>query len=80
MGKIKSALEIALERTETVKGDREQIGQFEAKQKGKKLANKYLTGGVESLEEEINKTPKNEQENLRQGLFDILISRLILPA
>jgi hypothetical protein len=79
MGRIKSALEIALERTESVKSDRGSIGQFEAKQKGKKLANDFLEGAVKSLEEEINKFPKDEQANLKQGIFDILISQIGLP-
>ena len=79
MGKIKSALEIALERTESVKSDKGSIGQFEARQKGKKLANDFLAGSIKSLEEEINKTAKDEQENLRQGVFDILITRISLP-
>jgi len=35
MGKIKSALEIALERTESVKSDKGSIEQFELKQKAK---------------------------------------------
>ena len=80
MGKIKSALEIALERTESVKSDRNSIGLFEAKQKGKKLANEYLEGAVKSLEEEIKKVSKDEQVNLKQGIFDILISQITLPA
>ena len=86
MGKIRSALEIALERTESVKSDKGSIGQFEAKQKGKKLANQFLDGpeplgsGVKSLEEEIKKAAKDEQENLKQGIYDILISRIVLPA
>ena len=80
MGKIKSALEIALERTESVQSDKDQIGQFEAKQKGKKLANDFLEGNIKSLEAELKKFPKNEQENLKQGLFDILIARICLPS
>jgi hypothetical protein len=80
MGKIKSALEIALERTESVKSDKGSIGQFEAKQKGKKLANQYLEGGIKSLEEEIKKETTTGQESLKQGIFDILISRITLPA
>ena len=79
MGKIKSALEIALERTESVKSDKGSIGQFEARQKGKKLANEFLEGSVKSLEEEIKKTAKDEQENFKQGIFDILITRICLP-
>ena len=79
MGKIKSALEIALERTESVKGDKESIGLFEAKQKGKKLANEFLEGAVKSLDEEIKKTPKAGQTSLKQGIFDVLITQITLP-
>ena len=79
MGKIKSALEIAMERTESVASDKSSIGQFEAKQKGKKLANEYLEGSVKSLEEEIKKLGGEEQASLKQGIFDILISQITLP-
>ena len=79
MGKIKSALEIALERTESVKSDKDSIGQFETKQKGKKLANEFLEGSVNSLEEEIKKVSKDKQESLKQGLFDVFISQINLP-
>ena len=80
MGKIKSALEIALERTESVKSDKGSIGLYEAKQKGKKLANEFLEGAIKSLEEEIKKESGSTQENLKQGIFDVLISRITLPA
>jgi hypothetical protein len=84
MGRIKSALEIALEKTESVKGDKGSIGQFESKQKGKKLANEFLEGSgtsdsCKALEAEIKKTPGGEQASLKQGVFDILISQLVLP-
>jgi hypothetical protein len=80
MGRIKSALEIALERTETVKSDKGSIGQFEAKQNGKKLANRYLAGEIKSLEDEVKKAPKEERASLRQGVFDVLVSQIALPA
>ena len=79
MGKIKSALEIALERTESVKSDKSSIGQFEAKQKGKKLANEVLEGAVKSLAEEIGKASADEQASIKQGIFDVLISQIALP-
>jgi hypothetical protein len=79
MGKIKSALEIALEKTESVKSDKSSIGQFETKQKGKKLANQYLEGEVKSLQDEIKKSPSGEKESLKQGIFDVLISQITLP-
>jgi len=80
MGKIKSALEIALEKTESVMSDKSSIGQFEAKQKGKKLANEFLGGGANTLEGEIKKTASDEQASLKQGIFDVLISQISLPS
>jgi hypothetical protein len=80
MGKIKSALELALERTETIKGDRSSIDQFEAKQRGKKLANAFLENPKDGLEGELKKCPREELGALKQGLFDLLISQVSLPA
>jgi hypothetical protein len=79
MARIKSALEIAMERTESVKGDKGSIDQFEAKQRGKRLANSFLENPKISLEEEIKKLPREQQEALRQGAFDVLVSQVILP-
>jgi hypothetical protein len=79
MGRIKSALEIALERTESVKGDKASIDQFEAKQKGKRLANEFLDGKETSLEQELKKFPMEQKAPFKQGVFDVLISQLILP-
>ena len=84
MGVIKTALEIALEKTENVKSDKSGIDQFKAKQHGKKLANAFLSGeedmSVKSFVEKINNTPGEQKESLKQGIFDILISQIILPA
>ena len=79
MGKIKSALEIALEKTESVKSSKDSIGQFESKQKGKRLANEFLGGAIQSLEEEIKKLNADEQASLKQGIFDVLITQINLP-
>jgi hypothetical protein len=79
MGIIKTALEIALEKTENVKSGRYSVDQFEAKQRGKKLANAFLAG-EKDLAEEIKNTPSELQESLKQGIFDVLISQINLPA
>jgi hypothetical protein len=85
MGQIKSALEIALERTESVKGDKSSINHFEAKQRGKKLANEFLgspggdPGKEVNLGEALKKASKEDAENLRQGIFDVLVSQINLP-
>jgi len=78
MGMIKTALEIALEKTETVKSERSSINQFEAKQRGKKLANAFLSGEID-LTAEIKKTAADQQESLKQGIFDVLITKIALP-
>lgn len=78
MGRIKSALEIALERTESVKGDKTGIKQFESRQQGKRLANEFLAGSA-SLEEGIKKCPKEQQAALIQGIFDVLNAQITLP-
>ncbi|MDR0524244.1 MAG: hypothetical protein LBG90_00040 [Spirochaetaceae bacterium] len=80
MGRIKSALELALERTDSIQSDKAVIGQFEAKQQGKRLANEFLEDPKKSLEEAIKKTPKEQQEPLKQGIFDALVSQITLPA
>jgi len=80
MGSIKSALEIALERTESVKTDKASIGLYESKQQGKRLANAYLADPSKSLEAELKKHPKDQQESLKQGIFDVLVPQITLPA
>ena len=79
MGAMKSALEIALEKTEKVKSDKAGINKFEAKQKGKKLANAYLSGEAD-LMNEIKQSPKEQLKSLKQGIFDVLITKIALPA
>jgi hypothetical protein len=79
MGRIKSALEIALERTESVKGDKKTIDQFAARQQGKKLANAFLAGEDRSLESEIRKADRETRPAFRQGMFEALIAQVALP-
>ncbi|MDR2923814.1 MAG: hypothetical protein LBU85_10820 [Treponema sp.] len=79
MGKIKSALEIAMERTESIKTDKASVGLFEARQQGKRLANEYLANPSTSLEAELKKCPDEQRESLKQGLFDVLAPQINLP-
>ena len=80
MGKIKSALEIALERTESIKTDKASVGLFEARQQGKRLANEYLANpSSTNLETELKKSPQDQRESLEQGLFDVLAPQITLP-
>jgi hypothetical protein len=79
MGRIKSALEIALERTEGVKSDKSSIEQFEAKQRGKRLANAFLEDPARGIADELKKTPPQQRDSFRQGIFEVLIARITLP-
>jgi hypothetical protein len=80
MGRIKSALEIALERTESVKSDKAGIDLYGAKQRGKKLANEFLADPGINPEAEFKKTPGDQLASLKQGFFDVLIAQITLPA
>ena len=81
MGRIKSALEIAMEKTENVKGDKTSIGLFEAKQRGKSLANKFLSGEAASLEGEFKKAASTEERQaLKQGCFEVFVTQITLPS
>jgi hypothetical protein len=80
MGIIKTALEIALEKTENVKSNKSNIGQFEARQRGKKLANAFLAGDLSDIADELKKTSENDRESLKQGIFDVFITQIALPS
>ncbi|MDR3356597.1 MAG: hypothetical protein LBO04_05350 [Spirochaetaceae bacterium] len=82
MGRIKSALELALERTEGVEGDKGSLEQYEAKRQGNKLANEFLENPAAPVTfgEAIRKAPGAVKAALRQGLFDVFLARISLPA
>jgi len=79
MGEIKTALEIAMEKTEKVKSDKSGITQFEVKKQGKKLANAFLEGDVD-LAAELKKASAQDRESLKKGIFDVLVAQIALPS
>jgi hypothetical protein len=82
MGRIKSALELALERTEQIHGDKNCLEQHDARQQGKKLANEYLEGTVSSpaaLDAALKKVPETMKAAVKQGLFEVFFARISLP-
>ena len=80
MGRIKSALEIALERTESIKTDKSSINIFEAKQQGKRLANAFLADPSKNPEDELKQYPQDQWESIKQGMFEVLTPQITLPA
>ena len=82
MGVIKTALEIALEKTAGISGDKSSVIQFEAEQKGKKLANAFLAGEAD-LAEELKKASSEDKtllSSMKQGVFDVFITQITLPS
>lgn len=77
---IKSALEIAMERTKDLKVDPKALAAAEAKQEGKRLAGEYLADPAEAdFKAKLASVPKERREAAREGAFEVLVSRLQLP-
>lgn len=85
MSEIKSALELALERTADIKSDKTKLHEHDALQKGKRLASKFLHPEPDSedppvnLREELKKSSKEDLKQVRQGIFDVILSNITLP-
>jgi hypothetical protein len=79
MGEIKSALELALERTKDVKSDPESLRRHEAVTDGKRLYAKIRNGESVDLAATLKEQSKERRRWMRQGLFDVALSNLNLP-
>lgn len=80
MAHIKSALEIALERTESVKSDHEGIEQYELKKEGKRIAGAFIEAPDDKpIEAELKRYPKEKLPFVRRGAFDVLLAQVSLP-
>ncbi len=80
MAPIKSALEIALERTKDLKADTKAIAANEARQEGKKLAGEFLASPAEvDFAGRLAKGPKEKKDSMREGAFEVFASRIQLP-
>ncbi|MEE8440966.1 MAG: DUF6657 family protein [Spirochaetia bacterium] len=79
MSEIKSALELALERTADVKSDKSLIEAHETKQLGMKLAGKLLDDPGTNIKAEFNSLDEKKRTWAREGFVSVLISHLSLP-
>jgi hypothetical protein len=81
MAMIKSALEIALERSKDIKVDEAALEANALRIEGKKAAGRYLEAPESaSLEEQLGKFAKDKRAPVREGMFDVLASQIQLPA
>ncbi|MFP4331042.1 MAG: DUF6657 family protein [Alkalispirochaetaceae bacterium] len=79
MGEIKSALELALERTKDIKGDPEALARYEAKQDGKRLLAKLQEEPGFDVKKAIKAVDKPKRQWVREGLFEVLLTSINLP-
>ncbi len=80
MSHIKSALELALERTENIKGSKESIEARKYREEGMKLASQLFENPTFDLGKKIKEYDKRERHWVKEGLRKILFSNLTLPA
>ena len=80
MSKIKSSLELALERTADVAVDRNAVRREESTKKGRSLAGRYLREPKSvSLSGELAKMESEESQWAREGLIESLLANIALP-
>jgi hypothetical protein len=84
MAVIKSALEIALERSKDVEADREALEANQFVTEGKKLASRFLAE-AEAQEEvdlkgEIETFDPKQRKRVKEGVLQALLANLTLPA
>lgn len=80
MAEIRSALEIALDRTDGIKVDKEKIAQDKVQQEARKCASLFLFEKTPpSLEKESAGYDPKEQKWFRRGLFETFCSNLKMP-
>jgi hypothetical protein len=82
MSKIKTALEIALERAEGIETDPEQEKRERLLSDGKRLAGSYLTDidtTFESVQEKYRKIDPDQKELIRDGIRETILANISLP-
>jgi len=80
VARIKSALELALEKTADVQGDPKSVKAYERKQEGKRLVSRMTEDKEFDLKKELKKYPPEEQNWIKEGFYEVIVSHLSLPA
>lgn len=81
MAQIKSALELALERTKNLQLDESAMLASKAKTEGRKAAGKYLEDPEAiDLEAALRAVEPGQKETFRRALFDVLAAQIQLPS
>lgn len=78
---IKSALEIALERTKDLKADPKAAAAAEARQEGMRLAGEFLADPeAVDFPKRLAAITKDKKDAARAGAFDVFVARMQLPS
>ena len=83
MGRIKSAWEIALEKTADIQINEEKIKNDSLLKEGMSLAGKYLSNNEMKLSEAQKQYalyPDNDKPKVREGILNVFFANLVLPA
>ncbi len=80
MSKIKSALELALEKTENVKTDPEALKRARRKEKGQTLAADLMDKREKNIKQELKDYSAKERKEIHGVILDTLLTHLTLPA
>lgn len=79
MGEIRSALEIALEKTRDVQSDKEGLVRREMEEKGKRLFSRLREEPELDVHREIDQVERKHRQTVRKGFFDVALANLSLP-
>jgi hypothetical protein len=78
MGEIKSAIEIALERTKGIVGDKSSMEADEFRKRGKKMISLYLDDPEYDLDGCFKDIDKQKIPLVKEGMFQALLANLVL--
>jgi hypothetical protein len=79
MSEIKSALELALEKTADVKSDKSKVEAHEARQTGMRLAGRFLEDAGVDVGKEIKQLERQRRSAAKEGFYQVMLSHLALP-
>jgi len=79
MSEIKSALEIALERTKSVEADPKVMEESKYKTQGKQLVSKFLEDNEFDLAGNLKSYDKKHLAWVKKGMLEVLNANLVLP-
>lgn len=79
MSQIKSALELALEKTQDVHSDKKSLEAYELRQQGKRLVSKLNENPELDVKRELKQYSGAQLRYVKEGFYQVIMSNLGLP-